>query len=1017
MPAHRGLLGYTVLVLVTLLACTLRISVHTMPDITDFLHLSTTLRFIAPTYNRDQWSAIDDELKQQLNPVHYGLSNNVITPQEAGNQLAQTLSEFLQQKPDFISDVSNKEGYIKNKPKTVQEAKKLKNSLRKRLKQTSATPADRKEFAQSVRYHNFLVKKQRICDLDNARKHQEKMYHDNFWEFSRRTCQGNIDEPQKKPTFDVKTANAYYPRLYSTVPVFNTDHLNWFPYLPVPASPVSFNMSPVKPKDIKQLLSHKKSNSAPGPDGLTYGVLRHLPSTHHFLATLYSRILLTSPVPPPTWQTSNVTLIHKRNETSVPNNFRMIALTSVIGKLFHQIISNRILDYMTSNGYISTEMQKAFIHNINGTIEHNQVLQEVITHARQNSRTCHITFFDLKDAFGSISHSLIDHTLARYQLPDNLRTYIQNLYSNISGSVLGPGWKSDPFVFKKGVFQGDPLSPTIFIMVFNPLLEYLQTETKFAYKLSSDTQIISTPFADDFNVITTHSGAHRRILKNIQKYAQSMNLIMEPTKCISLSIIKGSSTIVDFYLDNQVIPSLLQSPEKFLGSQITFTGKQAETFDFIKCSLQKTLDNIERSLVREEYKLRIYQQYMLPAIRFKLTVHEITQTNLTKLDALCDRYIRKWLSMPPSGTAAIIHAKEGLNIKSISHLYRETHAVSHASSRIKADKTVNTALDTRVDRESQWSRKGSIAVYSEHKFQQAMNNNEHTQANPSTDQDSNNRCSTIKKKIKDSISQEFSNKWYNHVKTLVVQGKFLELLHDQKSNITWQSIIYNLPRGILQFATKAAIDSLATNANLKRWGKRSNSKCELCSQKETLHHVLNFCQFMLDRYLWRHNSIIMYIYTLLEPHRLPHQEIFTDLPSKMTGSSTVPIDIVITAQKPDLVIVNRKDKAVTIFELSVPFDTNIDDTHEHKVQRYLRLISDIEEKGYSVNYFPIEIGSRGYISPENCSRLKDLLKIHANNVHMKTVKDTLSKIALVCSYVIYHSKVSKDWFEPKYVTV
>ena len=109
-----------------------------------------------------------------------------------------------------------------------------------------------------------------------------------------------------------------------------------------------------------------------------------------------------------------------------------------------------------------------------------------------------------------------------------------------------------------------------------------------------------------------------------------------------------------------------------------------------------------------------YQRYMLPAIKVQ-TVHEISQSNVTKLDSLYDRYIRKWLSMSTSGAAAT----EGLDIKYITHLYKETHAVSHTSSHIKADKAVNTALDTRVARETQWSRKGSISVYSEKKFQNA----------------------------------------------------------------------------------------------------------------------------------------------------------------------------------------------------------------------------------------------------------------------------------------------------------
>ena len=396
------------------------------------------------------------------------------------------------------------------------------------------------------------------------RKHHEKMYKDNFWEFSKKLTKGELDQPAHKPTFTKTVADNYYPTMYSVAPTFDHTKLNWFPHLAVPETTTNFNLSPVKPKDIKHLLSQKKSTSAPGPDGLTYGVLRNLPSTHHFLATLYSRILLDSPTPPELWQSSNVSLIYKRNETSNPKNFRMIALTSTIGKLYHQIVSDRILDYMIANKFLNPAVQKAFIKNINGTIEHNQLLQEVISHARRNQKTVHVTFFDLKDAFGSISHKMIDHVLNRYQIPDNVKHYINNLYSNINGSVVGPDWKSERFVFKRGVFQGDPLSPTIFICVFNPLLEYILSERKHGYKLDSNTSVISTPFADDFNIITSNSRSHQRILFNVEQYANSMNLILEPTKCKSLSISAGQSKVIKFQLSDQIIESIHTSPEKFL---------------------------------------------------------------------------------------------------------------------------------------------------------------------------------------------------------------------------------------------------------------------------------------------------------------------------------------------------------------------------------------------------------------------------------------------------------------------
>ena len=570
---------------------------------------------------------------------------------------------------------------------------------------------------------------------------------------------------------------------------------------------------------------------------------------------------------------------------------------------------------------------------------------------------------------------------------------------------MGKNWRSERFYFKRGVFQGDPLSPTIFITVFNPLLEYLQTEAKHGYHLTSESPVITTPFADDFNVITNNAKSHQRILLNVEKFAKTMNLVLEPSKCKSLSICGGSSKVVKFKLSEQVINSIEESPEKFLGSQITFSGKQSDIFEYVYNGINDALVNIENTSIRNEHKLKVYSRYLIPAIRFKLTVHELTATNLSKLDQLCDRYIKKWLSLPQSGTRAVIHTPEALNIKSISHLYKEAHAISHATSRVKADKFVNLALDGKVQRESEWVRKGSVAVYSEEKYQMAAES-------CSVESIDKNYIDTIKKKVKDNINEECKIMWYNHVKTLSVQGRFLELLHIEKSHVTWRSLIYNLPRGILQFAVNASIDTLATNANLKRWGKRRNAKCDLCSRRETIHHVLNNCDLMLDRYTWRHNSILKYILSIVvtEPDSL-----YSDLTGMMTGCSTVPTDVLVTSQKPDLVVVNRIDKKLTLLELSVPFEQNIDSTHQYKIDRYRNLISDIENNGFNVKYYAIEIGSRGHISAENLQRLKSFVHNHCKDSKFQHVRDIISKISLVCSFIIYHSKYEIDWISPAYV--
>ncbi len=179
-----------------------------------------------------------------------------------------------------------------------------------------------------------------------------------------------------------------------------------------------------------------------------------------------------------------------------------------------------------------------------------------------------------------------------------------------------------------------------------------------------------------------------------------MNLVLEPSKCKTLSICSESSKMVKFALSNHDIGSIEHSPEEFLGSQITYSAKQSDTISYIHDGIKTVLDNISNSLNRDEYKVKVYSQYVLPTIRFKLTVHKLTNTNLTKLDALSDRFVKGWLHMPESGIMAIVHTNERLGVKTLSYLYREGHAVRHATARIKADNQVYAALDSRVTRES-----------------------------------------------------------------------------------------------------------------------------------------------------------------------------------------------------------------------------------------------------------------------------------------------------------------------------
>ena len=250
----------------------------------------------------------------------------------------------------------------------------VKNALRKKAFGSNATDEDRKAFRQAVKAHNYLKRMDDNKWKSRTSRHNEKQYHKNFWKFSKQCVNGNIGQSNVSPTFDANLANQYFPQKYSTPNPIVIDNLSWFPYLPVQLDArIGFNLDPVRPRDIRLILKNKKATSAPGPDGLMYGIFRKLPATHRFLATLFSKLLVTGD-PPSSWSKSEVTLIHKAGDTDKPENFRMISLTSCVGKLFHQILSDQIANYFLRNKFIDPETQKAFLKGINGCMEHTFVI-------------------------------------------------------------------------------------------------------------------------------------------------------------------------------------------------------------------------------------------------------------------------------------------------------------------------------------------------------------------------------------------------------------------------------------------------------------------------------------------------------------------------------------------------------------------------------------------------------------------------------------------------------------------
>ena len=117
-----------------------------------------------------------------------------------------------------------------------------------------------------------------------------------------------------------------------------------------------------------------------------------------------------------------------------------------------------------------------------------------------------------------------------------------------------------------------------------------------------------------------------------------MGLTFKPSKCRSLSIYQEKKISVLFFLKdpntdvNVQLKTLEDDPHKFLGALVTYKNTPQEHFVFLKEKLVKKLENLDVTSVRGEFKVAVYSRYILPALRYHLTVHTVHRCHLDQLD-------------------------------------------------------------------------------------------------------------------------------------------------------------------------------------------------------------------------------------------------------------------------------------------------------------------------------------------------------------------------------------------------
>ena len=739
------------------------------------------------------------------------------SPESKNAVLAEGIYAFFSNKHGTKETPKRKKRQEKH-AQALNRAKKCKNEARNELCQAKSsgthTPEDvmslARKFFQLVRAHSRCKRAyDRARGIRKARQVRHQCQH-HFWPFAKRLLE-NTSQSDIEPQFSEEVAHQFFSETYHAEPrSFSLPH--WMPSPPAPVA--EFNCGEITREEISAVVSKSKTRSAPCPlDGIPYQVFKKCPALQEALHDLFNTCWMCSAVPLQ-WKTASVKLIGKQaaaDDPTLPNNFRPIALTPCVGKLFTTIFCRRWLSFMLSNKYLDRGIQKAFMPRTPGCIEHHLKLATVGQNVRKKHRSLAVCWLDLANAYGSVHHSLITFSLQHYHAPPQFLNLIQNLYSNLAATINSSHWSSPPIPLEVGVYQGDPLSVVIFNTVINTMVDTIRTRPELGYQLTQNQSISLLQYADDTCLIANSPSSCQHLLHLVDSWLSWSGMRAKVPKCHSLALKASSGKLVDpqLHIADQRIP-FAADPVKFLGKIFEVPHDPNRVKGNIVSHLLQMLDSVNSCPLTRGQKLKLYRAGIVPRLSWLLMIEDLPITWVEKkLDGLATLYVKKWAGLARPANTAILylpHKMGGLNLPLISIQYKRLQVVKQSQLLTSTNHCTRQMAERSLQRDLTLKRA---------KFQPRVVVRDMMIGNPDITR------KALSREAKLIVQEETYDERH---KRLLDQEREDQMFRCSSSDAAgiWGRVLMELSDEHRKSAINSAVDTLPHNANLYLWWKRSD---------------------------------------------------------------------------------------------------------------------------------------------------------------------------------------------------
>ena len=339
-------------------------------------------------------------------------------------------------------------------------------------------------------------------------------------------------------------------------------------------------------EEIKEAVFAINPEKAPGPDGMTSLFFQK------FWKVIGKDIIKTvqeffaSGEMDPRLNETNICLIPKTERPQSMSEFRPISLCNVSYKIISKVLSSQLKKVLPD---LITETQSAFVAR--RLITDNILVAQEMFHALRMNPSCQSKYVaiktDMSKAYDRVEWSFLETLMEKMGFDNRWIHWIMTCISSVSYQVLINGEAKGHIVPSRGLRQGDPLSPFLFILCTEVLIsqiKHAEAEKKLSgIKIARACPSVShLLFADDslFFCKAEHEEC-RELMRLIDVYGKASGQQLNKSKS---SVLFGSKVVASKKYDLKRSLAINQEGGMgmYLGLPEKICGSKKQVFSFVQ---------------------------------------------------------------------------------------------------------------------------------------------------------------------------------------------------------------------------------------------------------------------------------------------------------------------------------------------------------------------------------------------------------------------------------------------------